>query len=635
MRNMCGIFGAFHRQGYFTGEDYDRFAKLTDLVHYRGPDATGYACFDLKSGGREPDHQRFDLFLGHVRLSIIDLSPEGNQPLTDGRGLWIVFNGEIFNYIELKKELNKTAGYPFRSGTDTEVILHIYREYGEDGFDRLNGMWAFVIADLNEKKLILSRDRFSIKPLYYAEDNDKFYFASEIKQIIPLIQSPCLNREVMFKFLEQGLLDYDNQTFYQQIYKLPPKSNLVFHGPSYIKKFSKYWDYQLEMVHQKTAISDVIENFRELFIDSVRIRLRSDVTIGGLLSGGLDSSCISLVANEFQQGRFQTYSVISEDERYSERKHIYNVSQAHHIKNHMILLKLTDINIFANYIEEVIYHNDEPFLGFSTVAHYLMLEELKKHSDIVVVLNGQGGDEILMGYIKYFFFYLFKLLMTKKFSQALSLVLSSLFNRTAIWQFNFADGQRYMPFLHHWNPKTFLKLSYPLEPIWFAPELRQRQIMDIDKYSVPALTHYEDRNSMAHTLEIRLPFLDHRLINFTLNLPIELNYQGGWSKYLLRQAMHELPATIRWRRDKQGFVIPEEIWLKYELAPFINSIFKRTVLEEMDIIDSKLFFDYYDKFRKGERFICYSDITRVLAAELWARKFFCGEPIPAISAAVR
>ncbi|RPI74859.1 MAG: asparagine synthase, partial [Desulfobacteraceae bacterium] len=210
-----------------------------------------------------------------------------------------------------------------------------------------------------------------------------------------------------------------------------------------------------------------------------------------------------------------------------------------------------------------------------------------------------------------------------RYFSAFSELLFSFFQRTVLWQFRLSTARRYIPFLiTNRNSKQYLKANGFFEPVWSYASLRERQLLDIDKYSVPALTHYEDRTSMAHSLEIRLPFLDHRLVNFLVNLPVRLKMHNGWSKYILRKSMKELPEAIRWRRDKQGFSIPEEIWLKTGLCGMIERIFSKSRLHEMGIIEDRSFLEYYHQFQRGAGAIWYLDISRVLIAELWARKFF-------------
>ncbi len=613
---MCGIFVAVNLNGFFDISDYKKFVSLTDMVRYRGPDASGYKTFNIKESSSP--NNTFDVFLGHRRLSIIDRSDTGNQPFDDGSGCWIVFNGEIYNYVELREELiNK--GYDFKSKTDTEVILKIYRAYGEKGFSKLNGMWAFAIVDFPQKKIILSRDYFSIKPLYYlVTSKNEIYFSSEIKQLLPMLHKKEVNKNTMYKFLQQGLLDYNEETFFEGILKVKPKTNLIIKMDKKTIENIKYWEYKIEEMNEESAL----EKFREIFFDSVRIRLRSDVKVGALLSGGLDSSSIVVATDLFQKG-IETFSVVAKDKRYSEEKFIDILVERKQIKNHKLYF---EPEMVLKNIYKVVYHQDEPFGGLSVVAQYSILKEIKEISDVIVILSGQGGDEILMGYLKYFFFNIKELIKQKKFGDVLIQLMHSILKRTILWQFNIRLAKRYIPILN--KSLNYIKINGEVEPIWKYNTLTERQMLDIDRYSVPALTHYEDRNSMAHSLEIRLPFLDPRLVNLLLSVSTTLKLKNGWTKYIIRKSLIELPDEIRWRKDKQGFIIPEERWLKEDLRGVIASHFKTSVLNEMGIIDSKLFLEAYNNFQINKGLYSYKDVSRVFIAELWAKRFFnfkCGD----------
>jgi asparagine synthase (glutamine-hydrolysing) len=611
---MCGIFAAIDRTGYFQRSAAQGFVTLTDLVRYRGPDAAGQVSLQLKTGASP---ETFDVFLGHRRLSIIDVSAAGNQPFTNGAGLWIVFNGEIFNYVELREEL-KRRGHQFRTATDTEVILACYAEWGEAGFDQLNGMWAFVLVDVPRRQVIASRDRFSIKPLYRLQERDRVYFASEIKQLLPLLPRREINSAVMFSFLEQGLLDHTDATFYRGIVKIKPKTALIFSMDGAEARETVYWDYRPEPA---LSWDDAVERFRELLLDSVRLRLRSDVKLGALLSGGLDSSAISVLANRACGNTFETYSIIAAEPQFSEEPFIDLVRDRAGIRNTKLLFNPARM---LEALDDVIYHADEPFGGFSVVAQYCILEQIRKQTDVVVVLSGQGGDEILMGYLKYFFFYLKNLLRSGRWLKAGSEAASSLLKRTVLRQFELGAAKRYMPFMQRSGAQQISRLQGEWEPVWASGDLCRRQKDDIDKYSVPALTHYEDRNSMAHSRETRLPFLDHRLVNFVVHLPEAMKLHGGWTKYILRCAMHEMPDPIRWRRDKQGFVIPEPLWLRHDLRPMICEAFRGSTLAALGVLDDAAFLQRYQRYREGDGRAATSEISRVLIAELWARKFLLG-----------
>jgi asparagine synthase (glutamine-hydrolysing) len=603
---MCGIFGAVSTADKFSEVDYGKFKALTDIIDYRGPDASGYRTY-------APDNnpQSFSIFLGHRRLSIIDLSEAGTQPLTS-EGLHIIFNGEIFNYLELRAQL-KERGASFKTDTDTEVILELYRMYGENSFEKLNGMWAFIIYDSNKNRVVVSRDRFSIKPLYYFKSGTKHYFSSEIKQLLPLLSKTDVNKQNLFSFLQQSLIDHNQDTFFKDIVKVPPQHNFIIDLNTGVTETKRYWDYQIEEVG---GVDDFLDQFRELFFDSIRIRLRSDVKIGGLLSGGLDSSAITAIADKFQGGKFESFSVISKEKKYSEEKYIDIFSKQKNIINKKLLFEPDQV---LQNIDQVLYHQDEPYLSLSVVAQYLIFKKIKTETDIIVVLSGQGGDEILMGYLKYYFFNLKNKIRSHQYLEASKMVLGSLYHRTILWQFNYGYAKRYIPFFAQ-KQQDYLKLKLDFTHTGSLKDLRLRQIADIDKFSVPALAHYEDRNSMAFGLEVRHPFLDHRLVNAMLNLKTSEKIKNGWSKYVLRQSMRELPDEIRWRRDKKGFSTPDEVWLKNDLQPIIRETFKNSALADLGIIDRDKFLKFYSGFvSSGNGF--HGDIFKVFIAELWAKKF--------------
>ncbi len=620
---MCGIFGAVDLKNFFAPADADQFIGLTDLVAYRGPDSSGYKRLQVKPTTSSRSNL-WDVFLGHRRLSIIDLSETGAQPMTDGIGRWLVFNGEIFNFIELRREL-EGLGHHFRSSTDSEVILHIYARYGVEGFSRLNGMWAFALVDVPAHRLILSRDRFSMKPLYYAQSGSRIYFASEIKQLLPILPSIRLSRPTMTAFLAQHLLDHTPQTFFEGVQRVAAKSSLIISLDDGSMRSHHYWNYELETVG---SYEDCAERFRFLFEDSVRIRLRSDVKTGCLLSGGLDSSAIAVMCQQLGASNTETFSVISDDKRFSEEEFIDKVSAYTGVSNHKLAFSCP--NLLAA-LSVVLAHNDEPVVSFSVAAQYNLFRLIKQQTDVTVLLSGQGADEILLGYSKFFFFYLKALLGQGRVLRAVKELIASLVQGTILHQFRISEARRYVPWLNATPYGGALNLGpgdLPV-PIWQTRDLRQRQISDIDFYSVPALTHYEDRNSMAHSLEVRNPFLDHRLVNFVISLPEAFKIRNGWTKYILRESIHELPHAVRWRKDKKGFVTAEEKWIRNDLRELVRSVFQKSVLAQLGILDDRKFIAYHEKVLSGTT-AHFGDISRALIAELWACSMFGGKNTPLV-----
>lgn len=610
---MCGIFAAIRTDGFFDGAAFGQFVRSTDMVRFRGPDDSGYLALNVKQAPAADTSTRFDVYLGSRRLAILDLSANGHQPMTDHQGRWIVFNGEIFNYVELRREL-ELKGHRFTTQTDTEVILHIYAEYGETGFNKLNGMWAFAIADLPRRRVVLSRDRFSIKPLHVLVQPGTFYFASEIKQLIPLLPRKHPNLEVLAAFLGQGLLDHSRETFFAGITRVPPRTNLVISMDTGQVLETRYWDFA--PAEDAAPASDATERFRELFLDAVKIRLRSDVKVSVLLSGGLDSSAIAVATRLDGANALETYSIVSEERKYSEDKYI-DLLAAAGMSNRKVPFRSSDA---LENLRTAIYHSDEPFGGLSVFAQYKLFHAIKQNSDATVLLSGQGGDEVLLGYSKFFYFYLRNLLRQHRFCTAAWQIVTSLLQRTVVRQFQFREARRYIGSLRNATRRVFPR-SYDPIPIWDCRDLRSRQIADIEQYSIPALTHHEDRNSMAQSLEVRHPFLDHRLVDFVVNLPSDMKIRNGWTKYILRQSLPELPPAIRWRRDKQAFITPEELWLKNDFGGFIQQAFRDSKLADMGVLNANAFLDFYQEFRKGGQ-VSPMEITRTVMAEMWARDMF-------------
>ena len=598
---MCGIFGVL-KPGGIDSEELKKFRAASDLVSYRGPDGNG----EFLSKDRR-------LFLAHNRLAILDLSEAGAQPMSRA-GATIVYNGEIFNYREVRDSLVKT-GAAFTTSTDTEVVLRGYLEYGLDAFPYFNGMWALGIYDRENESLILSRDRFSIKPLYIYRNSSALYFSSEIKQLLPFVEKKDYNPDKVFKFLSQGLLDFDNETFFAGIEKFPPAQvwRVDMHDLSIRKK--EYWQFSPQGCESLSG-QDVIEKFRDLFLDSIKIRLRSDVPVGILLSGGLDSSSITVVTKELVKEKPQTFSVVSYEKAYSEESFIDLLVKGKNVENAKLKLNAQSA---LSYLDEVLYHMEEPFGEFSVIAQYTLFKLIKQNS-IVVLLSGQGGDELLGGYLKYFFFYLQEIFKQGKIHCVIKELIASMLVGTVLRQFTVSSAKRYIPFLAK-RKQNFVLLQGNSESVWKVKGFQGRQLQDIMKYSVPALTHYEDRNSMAHSLEVRHPFLDHRLVEFCLSLSGDYKVKNGWLKYLLRKSIKELPQEIAWRKDKQGFITPGDLWLKTYLKDEIQYTFKNSILEKENIIDASIFSEYFKSFCTGDKYVDGSEIMRTFVLEKWFRKF--------------
>src|SRR5579863_542204 len=593
---MCGIAGIV-TPGRYEGVA-QALMRMSAAIRHRGPDAEG--DWSGVVGART-------VALGFRRLAILDLSDAGRQPMfLPDRSHGIVFNGEIYNYVELRDELT-ALGASFRTQSDTEVILWALSVWGEQAFERFNGMWALAWLDQRAARLVLSRDRFGEKPLYYyRDDDDQLFFASELKAIlIGTGRRFAVNPIAVGRYLGQSLLDAQDETFFDGIRALPAGHNLHFDlNRGRLEETPRpYWSFATAAVAQPVA--DRIEQVRETFLDAVRIRLRSDVPVGVLLSGGVDSSAIA-AAMRLALGAgadLHAMSATSDDRRYDESAFVAQVASHLDCPVHYVKLAQAPARWFE-LLNQVTYANDEPIGSFSTVAHYLLMERARELG-ITVILSGQGADELLCGYLKFLGFHLNDLVRRGRLWSAARTFGSFVRRGTVVRQFELSEAKRYMP--GFMRPRE-IDIRGPrlratdcsLDVSLGAGNLEARQRADLLRFSVPALTHYEDRSSMAWAREIRLPFLDARLINLVLPLAPELKLRDGWTKWVLRKALEDLlPAPIIWRKDKQGFINPQSEWLKHELKPQVETMLKGEMLTaSRGLIDQPALRQRYAAYQK-------------------------------------
>ncbi len=605
---MCGIFAAVKIEGSFTQKQLEDFKRACNIIAHRGPDAEGFFSTHTKA-----EEDAINLFLGHRRLSIIDLDPASNQPFSRG-GLQMVYNGEVFNYQELKA--GPLAGMAFDTQGDTEVVLRAYQKWGVSCFGKFNGMWALAIYDAPRQKLVLARDRFSIKPLYLMRANSALYFASEIKQLKQmsgLSFSP--NTATIHAFLNQGLLDHRPETFYNEVQRFPAMHALEIDLRTGVETWTQYWDYATE--DAANLIENPVEKFRELLIDALKLRLRSDVPVGTLLSGGLDSSAISCLIQAHIKPDVSTFSVVSPDPRYSEERYIDLLVREKGLHNEKLRF---DRSLALEHVHSVLQIQDEPYGSLSVVAQHLLFQQIKQATGITVLLSGQGADEVLLGYNKFFYFHLKSLLKRRKILDFIGLSAASFLKGTTIREFDLREAKRYLPGSNR-KGQNFLEGHFASEPLWAFENMRNRQILDIGRYSIPALTHYEDRNSMASSIEVRLPFLDYRIVDFLINQPVARKLKSGWTKHLLRESVTELPEAIRWRKDKKGFSTPEAAWMKGELGAHIGDCMQHhSQLQELGLLNQSTYSKALNAYRKGDAWLSYGDLFRVYIAEMWLRE---------------
>ena len=607
---MCGILGYINLSNS-KGVPEAQLAASLETIKYRGPDYTGKKCFRGTNG-------QLKVYLGHQRLSIIDLSSASHQPFSLEEEYHIIFNGEIYNYLEIKQDLI-SKGYTFKTDSDTEVLLMLYKESGTQRFGELNGMWAFMIYDKVKQVVVVSRDRFGIKPVYVLHQDNQLFFASEIKQLLSFSTAKTPNEALLANYLYAYAIDYNNESCFKEINKLPPSSNLCVDIKTGTTTTETFWKFTKKDLSQATT-EELQGQYRELLENSIQLRMRSDVKVGNTLSGGLDSSSIAVLAHRLSGGNIYNYSIVSDNPDVSEEKYVDALIRENNINVKKINFDQTDP---WGILDKVIHHHDEPILSLSTVAHYTMMETLKNQSDIIVVLSGQGGDESLAGYNKYFFFNIKDLIRQGNYAQA-AIELASIAPRLG-GEFQLKHAKRYLPFLKKMggNLNSFdemIALDKTNLPIGSSNTLRDRQISDIQHFSVPALCHYEDRNSMAHSLEIRLPFLDYRLVEFSVSLPNQMKIHKGVNKQILRQSIKELPNVISKRFDKKGFNVDEAKHNTERFFEVFRGNFKESALADLKLIHKDVVDQKFHDLEAGKSPIWERDWHRLLFAEIWAKK---------------
>jgi asparagine synthase (glutamine-hydrolysing) len=618
---MCGLAGIITPQPA-AGARQSVETMLAAQVH-RGPDSAGTWAGDLAGHG---------VSIGLRRLRILDLSTTADQPMVSPDGRYaLVFNGEIYNYVELRQELER-QGVQFRTHGDTEVLLHALIRWGADAFDRLNGMWGLVLVDSLTGRVLISRDRFGVKPFYMYSDGKTLWMASEIKAVLAGSQHKFrVDAAVTRAYLKQGLLDTGPETFFSGIRELPAGHFVVGTPLEFVTgqaEPKRFW--KLPPGAAPASEAALIEQVRETFIDAVKIRLRSDVPVGILLSGGCDSSAIAAAVHRLHPERDDIKLISAVGESGPDESPFIDRMAAHLGRPvDKVVLNYRPEETFS-LMSEAIWFNDEPIGGFSSIAHYLLMKraaELK----VTVLLSGQGADESLCGYRKYLGFYVQQLVGQGRLLEAGSVLAGFARNRTVLSQLSFDKAKYYLPaFLR----STEVDISGPAlraVPGGIAVGLQggdvvARQARDLESLSVPALVHYEDRMAMSSSREIRLPFLDYRMVSLLLPLPPALKLRDGWTKWIFRTALAPLlPDAIVWRRDKQGFTVPQITWFRNELKESTTRLLNEPWLsEEFGLVDRAAIRRSYDRYLAGGRRssgLGIDDFFSAVSLELWMRRF--------------
>lgn len=566
---MCGITGIYSSNGAISTSNYYD-AHLT--IRHRGPDDEGFIASggDRKIAAYKGDDtityfqklahinsvDSAKYILGHRRLSIIDLSHHGHQPfISEDNRYSLAFNGEIFNYLELKKELTK-LGQNFKTNTDTEVVLKAFQLWGIDCFNKFNGMWALAITDNTENKLYLCRDRFGIKPLYYNIAGNNITFASEQKFIKHLKRGQLTHNEKSIKkYLYNCTVNDNSNTFFNEISTVNPGSYLIFDNNGW--NTHKYWRIESKILI--TNPEDALDLFSELFNDSIKLRMRSDVEVGTLLSGGLDSTTIVCkLHNEglISGSNFNSFSAIFEEERFSEKKYIDATLAQTKISGHFVTPSADDVE---EYLGRLLHHIEDPFRSLSVLSQFKIYEAIKHNSQIKVLLNGQGADELFGGYSHHYYYLFASLLKSLRFRK-LSREITLLRQNRNISNLKILR-QTILPIIQSLtNNPSFLKMN-------------QREI---EHSPLREYLKYDDRTSMAFGLEARVPFLDYRIVEFAQKLDPKFKIDHFENKKIVRgYAKDIIPKIVTERKDKMGFVSPQEVWQKTELKNTIDLVMNK------------------------------------------------------------
>lgn len=627
---MCGISGICNLNHFPNTNIKFHLEVMSNLLSHRGPDDVGSWCDSQHSIG-----------LAHRRLSIIDLSASAHQPMIARSGNVIVFNGEIYNYIELREKLSHN--WTFLTYSDTEVILAAYECYGDGFLKHLRGMFAFAIWDEKRQELICARDRFGIKPFYYTIVDNIFYFASETKALLPFLSELNINVNAFSEYLTfQYTLGSD--TLFENIKQLMPGEYLLVSGKEI--KCRKYWDvfYQIDYNH----ISPYFERrLQELLSESINLHLRSDVPVGTYLSGGIDSSLVTLQANA-QQGEFSGlfHGRFTDYKGYDESYYAQIVADSIGQPLHVVDIKYTD---FIENLTKIIYHMDFPVAGPGSFPQFMVAKKAAQH--VKTLLGGQGADEIFGGYARYLIAYFEQCIKasiegTSHSGHFVVTAESIIPNLQVLQEYKplisefwckglFEDlDQRYFRLIDRstdmqneiiWDEldKEAVNLKF-IEIFNDSSRVGKKAYFDkmtrFDfKFLLPALLHIEDRMSMAHSLESRVPFLDHPLVEFVATIPADIKFPGGRMKHLLKNTYKNiLPEILLNRRDKMGFPVPLKEWFSNELKGFLLDTFSTIKVKNRPFFNYK---NVWDTIQNQQRQFSRK-LWGLLSLEMWYQIFF-------------
>lgn len=548
---MCGIAGILGKDAKSNVID-----DMLMVQHHRGPDFTGKW---LEEG----------VALGHNRLSIIDLSNNANQPFFDETKRYaIVFNGEIYNYIELRKKLE--SSYSFRTTSDTEVLLAAFIFWGKDCLKYLNGMFSFAIYDSKSKSLFAARDRFGVKPFFYHKSNDSFYFSSEIKAIHAAGIKKKPHEEIWASYFVYGSYGMPDETFWEEIYQLPGGHYLELKNKTISITKWYVFEEEIKKFDEKMPFNVVKENYASLLKNSIELRFRADVSVGFNISGGLDSSTLLAFVNQMEgKENINAYTFYCGHKDYDE---LFWVKEMINATQNPLNKVLLTVDHFTKEIDFLTHIQDEPCGGIPTIAYSKIFKEARKN-EVIVLLDGQGMDEQWAGYDYYL----------KKNDQLI-------------------QGMKGSPFKKNVLSKEFLsKAKKPTYPTPFEDELLNKQYRDLFYTKIPRALRFNDRVSMAYSTELREPFLDHRLVEYAFVQPYEYKINNGIQKYLLRELVSEYLDDSITNSPKRPLQTPQREWLGNELKDYVE-----TKIENLKDSDFSSWFDFdemsyeWQKYKDGD-----------------------------------
>lgn len=616
---MCGISGVIQKNNNLVEPSV--IETMTDIIAHRGPDSSGY-------------YYGSNFAFGHRRLAIIDLTSDGVQPMHYNNLYTIVYNGEIYNYIELKEQLVQD-GYQFKTHTDTEVIMASYDRWGEECVNHFNGMWSFTLHDKKKQVIFCSRDRFGVKPFYYISLENVFLFGSEIKQLLTNKNVIAkLNKPRAVDFLAHGIFDHTEETLFEGIYQLRGGHNLTYNLTSHQYKIDRWYDLHKSNNGYVRDFNTACFKLRNLFEDSVRLRLRSDVKVGSCLSGGLDSSSIVCMMNDILResndpSKQETVSSCSELKKFDEQEFIDEVIKKTGVVSHKVFPSVE--NLFKE-LDKIIWHQDEPFGSTSIFAQWNVFKTAKEYH-ITVMLDGQGSDEQLAGYHP--FYAPFFAALIRKFNvirfyhearslkhihgysilDVIQLTVKSLLPQKMKRALSIVIKRRRLKWL---NVQSDQKC---ISPYGLPAKLDKLSLDQITHSRIPMLLHYEDRNSMAFSVESRVPFLDYRLVEFILGLPDDYKIHNAKTKYILRESLKNLlPEKISNRYDKMGFVTPEIVWIK-ENAELFRKEIQKACNNLFPLVNEAEFMKWYENQYLTSNNASEFTVWRLICLGRWVKVF--------------